>query len=134
MLFGRTAIVAIVAVFTVIAMTSVASACCIPVVYGVSNSPSPIPLSPAPIYVPYVPGSWSFGPCGVCGIGPSPRYVVDQGPDHIGPGLMVPFLTYRQPTIIYPYLSSGCCGGVQPPPPIAAAAPLITKAPPLAAK
>ena len=133
MSFHSATIVALAAVFTA-AMTSLASACCVPVVSGETNSPNPIPLAPAPIYVGPWSGGWSgspksFGPslvgsggCGCCGCGPSPLYVVDQGPDYTGPGVMVPFLTYR-PATSYPYVS-GCCGsdpGVAPsrqPPPL----------------
>ena len=57
-------------------------------------------------------GGLGFGGCN-CGrsIGytPSPLYVVDQGPDYSGPGLMVPYGTYAPgaayaPAINYPYI------------------------------
>jgi hypothetical protein len=138
----RVSIVALAAVFMV-AMTSLASACCTPVVSGETNSPNPIPLAPAPIYVGPWSNSWSdnprsFGPslvasggCGCCGCGaaPSPLYVVDQGPTYTGAGVMVPFLTYT-PATSYPYVS-GCCGsdpGVAPP---RQSPPLVRKAPAL---
>ena len=119
MSFHRTIIVAVAAVFTV-AMTSLASACC--VLVASSNSPNPVPLGPAPIYVGPWSGGWSLTPwsfgaslvgssgCGCCGCGaaPSPFYVVDQGPDFTGPGVMRPFATYT-PAIGFPYVS-GCCG------------------------
>jgi hypothetical protein len=118
MSFHRTIIVALAAVFTV-AMTSLASACC---VLAASNSPNPVPLAPAPIYVGPWSGGWSLTPwsfgaslvgsggCGCCGCGaaPAPFYVVDQGPDFTGPGIMRPFATYT-PAISFPYVS-GCCG------------------------
>jgi hypothetical protein len=125
MSFRRTIIVALATVFMV-AMTSLASACCVPVASG-TNSPNPVPLAPAPIYVGPWSGGWSLTPwsfgaslvgsggCGCCGCGaaPSPFYVVDQGPDFTGPGIMRPFATYT-PAISFPYVS-GCCGyGVAP--------------------
>jgi len=139
MSFHRTIIVALAAVFTV-AMGSLASACCVPAASGHTNSPNPVPLAPAPIYVGPWSGGWSLTPwsfgaslvgssgCGCCGCGaaPSPFYVVDQGPDFTGPGVMRPFATYT-PAIGFPCVS-GCCGyGVAH-----AKARLPTKATPLA--
>jgi len=120
----RATIVVLATAFT-LAMTSVASACCGVVASGGTNSPNPVPIAPAPIYVGPWSGGWSLTPwsfgvgwsgwsgwggCGCCGCGaaPSSRYVVDRGPDYTGPGVMVPFLTYT-PTISFPYVS-GCCG------------------------
>ncbi len=112
MCIQRTTLLALVAVFTV-GMTSLASACCnwgyfAPVV---TNQ---IPLAPAPIYVGPWSGSWSgqnsiwnYGPwavCGCCGcvvIGPgwgAPLYVVNQGPEYSGPGVMIPYVTYSPDT------------------------------------
>jgi len=120
--FHHTAIVILTAVFTV-AMTALASACCAVGASGGTNSPNPIPIAPAPIYVGPWSGGWSLTPwsfgigsrswsapggCGGCAAAPSPLYVVDRGPDYTGPGVMVPFLTYT-PTIAFPYVS-GCCG------------------------
>jgi hypothetical protein len=68
------------------------------------------PIAPAPIQV---------GGCG-CGasglftaapwVAPQPLYVVNQGPDYTGPGLMEPYRTYNPaplyaPTSSYPYVS-----------------------------
>jgi len=103
MSFHRATIFAVAATFTV-AMTSLASACCISVDSGHTNSPNPVPLAPAPIYV----SRWSSGGCSGCGVAPSPFYVVDQGPDYTGPGITRPFLTYTPP-ISFPYVSP-CCG------------------------
>jgi hypothetical protein len=121
--FHRATIVILATLFTV-AMTSVTSACCALVAAGGTNSPNPVPIAPAPIYVGPWSGGWSLTPwsfgagwagwsgsggCGCCGcrVAPSPVYVVDRGPDYTGPGVMVPFLTYT-PTIGFPYVS-GCC-------------------------
>jgi hypothetical protein len=138
MSFYRISFVALATLFT-IGMTSIASACCggsyAPVVYV---PPSPItygcgascgcggcgaptaavvyaePVAPAPVV-------YTHG-CG-CGatvdyaapavaptpIAPSPIYVVNQGPDYTGPGVMVPYRTWSpyeayQPVGPYPYL------------------------------
>ena len=99
----RATILALAAMFTV-AMTPLVSACCVSVEPGHTNSPNPVPLAPAPIYV----DSWSSGGCGHCGAAPSPFYVVDQGPDYTGPGITRLFLTYTPP-ISFPYVSP-CCG------------------------
>jgi hypothetical protein len=123
----RATVVAFAAAF-MLAMTSLASACCAPVAPGRTNSPNPVPLAPAPIYVGPWSGGWSltpwsfvggsvagWGSCGCCGCGaaPSPLYVVDQGPDYTGPGVMVPFLTYT-PTTHFPYVSGCCESGAAP--------------------
>ncbi len=113
--------------------TSVAFGCCGtgfsgPVVYATSGcggcgAPAPIayvpppPPPPPPVAVPM----WGAG-CG-CGRGlvfaapalaptpvaPAPIYVVNQGPDYTGPGLMVPYRTWSPeaayaPAINYPYV------------------------------
>jgi hypothetical protein len=63
------------------------------------------PVAPAPAPVAY--GAWGNG-CGHCGggfisyapaveaiaIAPAPIYVVNQGPDYTGPGIMTPFHTW----------------------------------------
>ena len=63
------------------------------------------PVAPAPMPVVY--GGWGGG-CGHCGgglvsyapaveaiaIAPAPLYVVNQGPDYTGPGIMAPFHTW----------------------------------------
>jgi hypothetical protein len=65
-------------------------------------------------------GSWGGG-CGGCGAvawgGPSPLYVVNQGPAYTGPGLMVPYGTYTPdtayaPATNYPYVPA--YGSAQP--------------------
>jgi hypothetical protein len=101
--------------------------------------PPPMPVAPAPIAVDHwdTGGCGTlggcFGGCGAfggpsCGGGfgvgfgfggcncgrsvayvPSPLYVVDQGPDYSGPGMMVPYGTYAPgaayaPAINYPYV------------------------------
>jgi hypothetical protein len=66
------------------------------------------PLAPAPIEV---------GGCGCGGsavyaappVAPAPMYVVNQGPDYTGPGVMEPYRTYNPapvyaPTASYPYV------------------------------
>ena len=116
MSFHRATVVALAAVFTV-GMTSLASACCnwgyfAPVV---TNQ---MPVAPAPIYVGPWSGSWSgqnsvwsFGPwlgCG-CWVPRSSFYVVNQGPEYSGPGLMVPYVLYSPTGLAslrkYPYIS-----------------------------
>jgi len=133
--FHRTTVVVLAAAFT-LAMISVTSACCGVVASGGTNSPNPVPIAPAPIYVGPWSGGWSltpwsfgagwggssaWGACGCCGCraAPSPLYVVDQGPDYTGPGVMVPFLTYT-PTIRFPYVPSAAALSRQ--------APLVRKA------
>ncbi len=98
--------------------------------------PPPAVVAPAPIAVDH----WDTGGCGTlggcgggCGFGgcgfnsflgfnscncaravgyaPSPLYVVNQGPEYTGPGLMVPFQSYSPgaafaPAINYPYIGS----------------------------
>lgn len=104
-------------------MTSIASACC-----GVAYAPVGfVPVVPAPIYVggcggcgstaaivyaqpvaptplPARPYSWGAG----CGCGQS-LYVVNQGPDYTGPGIMIPYRTWSPaaaygPAYAYPYV------------------------------
>ena len=78
-------------------------------------APAPPPIAPAPIAVDHWDtGGWSgcgWGGCGgigcgcgSCGCGrgllygllaaPAPIYVVNQGPEYTGPGIMVPYHTY----------------------------------------
>ena len=119
MSFHRTVIVAFAAVFTV-AMTSLASACC---VLATSNSPNPVPLAPAPIYVGPWSGGWSLTPwsfgaslvgsggCGCCGWRSGSLAVLCSGPR---PGLYRPLVSWRPfatytPAISFPYVA-GCCG------------------------
>ena len=50
---------------------------------------------------------WTPGRCNTCGV--SPLYVVNQGPDYSGPGLMQPYATYSPdaayaPAADYPYV------------------------------
>ena len=73
-------------------------------------------------YAPVAYGGWSG--CGHCGgglysyapgveaiaVAPAPIYVVNQGPDYTGPGIMTPFHTWTQPDSYvvpgsYPYFS-----------------------------
>ena len=126
MSFLRTTLMASAAVFT-FGMTSMASACCDGAYYApVVPYPTPAvptPVAPAPIWVGPWSGGWnplnSFGPwVGCCGGvpipppwgTPSPLYVVNQGPEYSGPGLMVPYGTYSPATNLaaprqYPYVS-----------------------------
>ena len=67
-----------------------------------------VPVVAAPVAVDYWDtNGWGCGCCGGCGgcggcstfgyqaaVVPSPFYVVNQGPEYSGPGLMVPFGTY----------------------------------------
>lgn len=60
------------------------------------------PTAPAPIWV----GGCG---CGSRGLFYAPRYVVNQGPDFSGPGIMEPYRTYTPddayaPTTAYPYI------------------------------
>ncbi len=91
-------------------------------------APAPPPIAPAPIAVDH----WDTGgcgwggcgsvgcSCGSCGCGrgllyglaavPGPIYVVNQGPEYTGPGIMVPYHTYSpQAGFVapsdYPYIS-----------------------------
>jgi len=125
----RTTLTALAAVFT-LGTTSMASACCDGVYYApVVPYPTPVvptPVAPAPIWVgPWSGGwnplnsAWSLGPwVGCCGGvpipppwgAPSSLYVVNQGPEYSGPGLMVPYGTYSPATGLaapgqYPYIS-----------------------------
>ncbi len=94
-------------------------------------APAPPPIAPAPIAVDHWDtGGWSrcgWGGCGgigcgcgSCGCGrgllygllaaPGPIYVVNQGPEYTGPGIMVPYHTYSpQAGFVapsdYPYIS-----------------------------
>jgi len=134
------------------AMTSVASACCdwapvAPVVYA---QPAPLPVyaggcggcgcglcggcggcAPAVIAAPVLPAPAPAWGCGGCAatyieptpIAPAPIYVVNQGPDYTGPGIIVPYHTYSpaaaySPAVDYPYVpnpayayGSGYAGG-----------------------
>jgi hypothetical protein len=100
--------------------------------------PPPVPVAPAPIAVDhwdtggYVGGcglgglfGGGFGNCGGCGglggcggnccsrsagYAPAPLYVVNQGPQYSGPGMMVPYQTYAPaaayaPAVNYPYIA-----------------------------
>src|ERR1700691_1679814 len=109
-------------------MTSVASAgCCgwgvqAPVTYapagcGGCGTPTAAivyaqPVAPEPPPMPVVASSWGTG-CGCGGsvayaaptmIAPAPIYVVNQGPDYTGPGIMVPYRTW---TPAAPYIGAG---------------------------
>jgi hypothetical protein len=88
-------------------------------------APAPPPIAPAPIAVDHWDtGGWSgcgWGGCGgigcgcgSCGCGrgllyglaaaPGPIYVVNQGPEYTGPGIMVPYRTYSpQAGFVAPY-------------------------------
>jgi hypothetical protein len=68
-----------------------------------------VPVAPAPIVV----SAWAGTGCGCQNSlsfgGPSPLYVVNQGPDFSGPGLMRPYGTYAPetayaPAANYPYV------------------------------
>jgi hypothetical protein len=66
------------------------------------------PVAPAPI----VTSTWAGCGCnrGLFSAASSPLYVVNQGPQYSGPGLMVPYQTYSQeaayaPAVDYPYVS-----------------------------
>ena len=64
--------------------------------------------------------NWGTG-CGNCG-GGSPLYVVNQGPDFSGPGLMQPYATYSPDTAYapasnYPYVPGYGYGPAPVPPP-----------------
>lgn len=129
MSFPRTTLTALATVFT-LGMTSMASACCDWVYYApvvpYLTPVVPTPVAPAPIWVgPWSGGwnplnsAWSLGPgVGCCGGvpipppwgAPSSLYVVNQGPEYSGPGLMVPYGTYSPATGLaapgqYPYIS-----------------------------
>jgi hypothetical protein len=128
MTFHRAVLVASAIVFTA-AMTSVASACCQgpfagPAVYA---PPAPPPFyaggcgrcGPVAFVAPLPPVRVPVWGCGGCAgtyveptpIAPAPIYVVNQGPDFSGPGIMVPFHTYSpaaafSPAVDYPYVPS----------------------------
>jgi hypothetical protein len=60
------------------------------------------PVAPTPAYSPWA-GGFGNGGCG-CGASapvvyavPAPIYVVNQGPEYNGPGVMVPYRTYAPP-------------------------------------
>ena len=80
-----------------------------PVVYGCGGCATPVyaqPVEPAPIYV-------GTG-CGGCGrsvvyTAPAPVYMVNQGPEYSGPGLIVPYRAYNpvdayMPATNFPYV------------------------------
>lgn len=81
-------------------------------------APAPPPVAPAPIAVDHWDtggwGGWGGCGCGSCGCGasvlyapavaPAPIYVVNQGPEYSGPGIMVPYKTYApQANLVAPY-------------------------------
>ena len=98
--------------------TSAALACCewgnpAPVAYaepvgaGCGGCAAPLVTYAQPVVPPLVtPGGCGCSGCGGCGglyatpaieptpIAPSPIYVVNQGPDYTGPGIMVPYRVY----------------------------------------
>jgi hypothetical protein len=113
-------------------MTSVASACCgwgvqAPVAYAPAGCGGCATPSAAVVYAqPVAPAvtAWGAGWGGGCGchrglfyaatpaveitpIAPAPIYVVNQGPDYTGPGIMVPYHTWSAPVRVtpgaYPY-------------------------------
>ncbi len=126
------------ATFLTVGSTSAAFACCgapayapAPAYYAPAGcggcAPAPVTYVPAvevappPPPVQVAPPAWSGG-CG-CGqqvvyaappvevtpIAPAPIYVVNQGPDYSGPGIMVPYHTYSPaaawaPANGYPYV------------------------------
>jgi hypothetical protein len=88
--------------------------------YGYWGSPTAAivyaqPVAPAPIVVGGWGGGWGAGcACnrGLFTAGPSPLYVVNQGPYFSGPGLTVPYGTYAPqeayaPANNYPYVGGG---------------------------
>jgi len=74
----------------------------------VALPPPPLPIAPAPIAVDH----WDTGGWGGCGCrcgcnrgffgggslfggpGPAPIYIVNQGPEYSGPGIMIPYTAY----------------------------------------
>lgn len=136
MSLNRVWLVAAATIFTA-GLTSAAYACCdmgarAPVVYA---TPVVAYAPPAVVTVEVVPppvvavagwrGGWGrcggCGGCGGCGaayavpvvdaapIAPAPIYVVNQGPEYSGPGIMVPFRTYSRaaafaPAVDTPYV------------------------------
>jgi hypothetical protein len=129
----RIALFAIAALFTA-GMTSAASAGCCDrglftsyVATGCGGCGTPTaaivyaqPVAPAPPPVPVTVSTWTAG-CGCqqpvayaapvvqpMPIAPAPIYVVNQGPDYTGPGIMVPYHTWSSvpvyaPPTAYPY-------------------------------
>ncbi len=119
------------ATFLTIGSTSAAFACCggpayyAPTACGGCAPPAPVVYVPAPPPPPppvqVAPPAWSGG-CGCGGavvyaappvevtpVAPAPIYVVNQGPEYSGPGIMVPYHTYSPaaawaPANGYPYL------------------------------
>ena len=85
-------------------------------------APAPPPIAPAPIAVDHWDtGGWGGCGCGRCGCGraaeyavpvaPAPIFVVNQGPEYTGPGIMVPYHTYSPQADLavlydYPYISA----------------------------
>jgi hypothetical protein len=76
----------------------------------------PMPVAPAPLAVDHW-DTGGFGGCGGCGrafgyappVAPAPLYVVNQGPQYSGPGIVVPYRTYSPaaayvPAVNYPYI------------------------------
>jgi hypothetical protein len=89
----------------------------------VALPPPPLPIAPAPIAVDH----WDTGGRGGCGCGcgcnrgffgggslfggpgPAPIYIVNQGPEYSGPGIMVPYTAYAPEAGLaapgtYPYI------------------------------
>jgi hypothetical protein len=58
------------------------------------------PVAPTPTWG----ANWGTG-CGGCGVAtqPAPLYVVNQGPEYTGPGIMVPYRTWARPAAYSPY-------------------------------
>ena len=115
MAYHRAILVALATLFTV-GLTSIASACCggsyAYTSCGGCGAPAPVEYG-RPMY------GWGTG-CGGCGyygyrtalveptyVARSPIYVVNQGPDFSGPGLMVPYRTWAPgygPAFRYSYI------------------------------
>jgi hypothetical protein len=97
-----------------------------PIVYAIPVAPAPInvgcgvcgtptaavtfipPVAPTPVPAwngcgACAPAPVTWNPCNTCGVQtpvytqPAPLYVVNQGPDYSGAGMMVPFRTYAPP-------------------------------------
>lgn len=137
MSFYRVTLVALATLFTGIASAAFAGCCGwgtpAPVAYasygcgGCGAAFAPMAYAPAPLPV----AGWGTG-CGGCGggcggcgqsvayveaapimepqIAPAPIYVVDQGPEYAGPGIMIPYRTWATgvpAAIDYPYVSNG---------------------------
>jgi hypothetical protein len=80
-----------------------------PVTYAVPVTTYAVPLAPAPIEVGGCNCGGSIG-YAAPSIAPSPVYVVNQGPEYTGPGVMEPYRTYNPapeyaPAASYPYIS-----------------------------